>query len=295
MRSRSPPSPRNRGAVARDVEEACGAAHPGLAPGWPEPPEGPGRDLGSGPAARPSLAIAARSFVHPHRDASGRAAFLESVVDDLDFETRVPRQGRTPGPSTSPSHRAFTGPTGSWIAEPAERGREAGLLGGEGSRRRTRRLGASWRLSTPSGLASPGPGYHGPAVSKPSSRASSSSARSGSSSAKPRAGSKRSRASSFRRPRARRIVASRTKRVGSEIDHRGQPRAALARSATGYWSSTSIRKAMRPPAGIRTNTGRHLLRRDRGRDAGGMRSFTPPFRVGCDPSTIDSAGRRSSS
>lgn len=129
------------------------------------PPEARVVDLGSG-AGLPGLPLA---IVLPDRPFTliemrrGRAAFLESVVDDLGLRNARVLLGKVEtadGPFDVCLARAFSGPTGSWIAaEPllSEAGRLVYWAGAGLDEDELDGSVPSWRLSTPSGLAQSGP------------------------------------------------------------------------------------------------------------------------------------------
>jgi 16S rRNA (guanine527-N7)-methyltransferase len=128
-------------------------------------PEARVADLGSG-AGLPGIPLAIAkpdcsfTLIEMRR---GRAAFLESVVDDLDLRNTNVLLGKiatSGGPFDVCLARAFSGPTASWIAAEPLLGATGQLVSWAGSGFDEDELAGSvpsWRLSTPSGLAEPGP------------------------------------------------------------------------------------------------------------------------------------------
>ena len=122
-------------------------------------------DLGSGaglPGIPLAIAETSSSFtlIELRR---GRAAFLESVVDGLgltNVEVFLGKVADAAGPFDVCTARAFSSAVGSWgaalprLAEPGELVYWAGSGFSEAD---LDGLGASWRVSTPSGLAESGP------------------------------------------------------------------------------------------------------------------------------------------
>lgn len=129
------------------------------------PPKARIADLGSG-AGLPGLPLA---IVLPDHSFTlievrrGRAAFLESVIDDLGLRNAKVLLGKVEtaeGPFDSCLARAFLGPAGSWIAAEPLLSEAGQLVYWAGMGFDEDELGGavpSWRLSTPSGLAQSGP------------------------------------------------------------------------------------------------------------------------------------------
>jgi 16S rRNA (guanine527-N7)-methyltransferase len=122
-------------------------------------------DLGSG-AGLPGLPLAIASpgasftLIELRR---GRAAFLESVVDELGLpnaEVFFGKVADVPGSFDVCTARAFSSAGGSWTAAAPHLGEHGQLIYWAGSGFRTSDLddlGVSWRVSTSSGLADSGP------------------------------------------------------------------------------------------------------------------------------------------
>lgn len=122
-------------------------------------------DLGSGaglPGLPLAIALPSCSFILVELR-RGRVAFLEAVLDDLSLgnvDVFLGKTDRVQGRFDVCLARAFASPEGSWTAAAPlleEGGRLIYWAGAGFDGAELDDLGLSWRVSTPSGLAEPGP------------------------------------------------------------------------------------------------------------------------------------------